>query len=65
MVVTLGTVYANTQINPTQVKSKDYTKMSTAELQTEVEKLSNQGNLPAQMGFELMKRWTAPKKEVN
>jgi hypothetical protein len=64
LVVTLGTVYANNQTTTT-VKSKDYTQMSTTQLQIAVEKLSNEGNLPSEMGFELMRRWTESKKEVN
>ena len=69
LVITLGTVYANNtmSINNTQekVKVKHYTQMSTSELQIEVEKLSNQGKLPFEMGLELMNRWTETKKEVN
>lgn len=67
LVVTLGTVYASNHLNldNTKTEKKHYTKMSTSELQIEVEKLSNQGKLPAEMGFELMKRWTETKKEVN
>lgn len=69
LVITLGTVYANNTMsinNPQEkVKVKHYTQMSTSELQIEVEKLSNQGKLPFEMGLELMNRWTETKKEVN
>jgi cell division protein FtsL len=37
--------------------TKPYSIMSTQELQIEVEKLSQSGNLPFEMGLELMKRW--------
>ena len=60
LVLTLGLVYANTSL-----KTVNYKNMSTTELQIQVEKLSNQGKLPAEMGFELMKRWTVSNKEVN
>ena len=67
LVVTLGTVYAsnNMSFSNTKTEVKHFTKMSTTELQIEVEKLSNQGNLPFEMGLELMNRWTETKNEVN
>ena len=41
----------------TQEPTKHYTQMSTHELQVTVEKLSQTGELPFEMGLELMKRW--------
>jgi len=38
--------------------SSNYSTMTTQELQIQVEKLSQAGNLPFEMGLELMKRWT-------
>ena len=35
----------------------DYSMMSTVELEKEVELLSINGELPLEMGLELMKRW--------
>ncbi len=63
LVVTVGTVYASNQLNVND--TKNYKQMTTAELQIQVEKLSNQGNLPFEMGLELMNRWTETKKEIN
>ena len=66
LVLTLGIVYAS---NSTKAQNSDltmtYKNMSTTELQIEVEKLSNQGQLPFAMGKELMSRWSAPQNEVN
>ncbi len=36
----------------------EYTHMSTNELEKEVERLTLSGNVPFEMGMELMKRWT-------
>jgi hypothetical protein len=63
LVVTLGTVYASNNMSFT--KTKDFKKMSTTELQIEVERLSAKNKLPFEMGLELMNRWTETKKEVN
>lgn len=35
-----------------------YKQMSTAELQIEVERLSNEDKLPFKMGLELIQRWS-------
>jgi len=35
----------------------NYSMMSTVELEEEVEQLSMNGDLPFEMGLELMKRW--------
>jgi len=37
--------------------TQSYSIMSTQELQIEVERLSNAGNLPFEMGLELIQRW--------
>ena len=65
LVLTLGIVYASNTAKTNNNPSMNYKNMSTTQLQIEVEKLSNQGKLPAEMGFELMKRWTVSNKEVN
>ena len=36
-----------------------YSTMSTKELEKEVERLTVRGNVPFEMGIELMKRWTS------
>ncbi len=61
---TLGILYANNS-NKKADKQIDYKKMSTTELQIEVERLSNAGKLPFEMGLELINRWTNKTKEVN
>ena len=38
--------------------STSYQYMSTTELEKEVERLTVNGNVPFEMGVELMKRWT-------
>lgn len=38
-----------------------YSMMSTVELEKKVEKLSLNGDLPFEMGMELIKRWETPK----
>ncbi len=38
--------------------NSSYETMSTAQLQTEVERQSINGDLPFEMGLELIKRWT-------
>lgn len=38
----------------------NYSMMSTAELEKEVENLSISGALPLEMGLELIKRWETP-----
>ena len=39
-------------------KTTEYKHMSTTELEKEVERLTLSGNVPFEMGVELMKRWT-------
>jgi len=49
-------------VNPEVAKitsiSTSYHTMSTTELEKEVERLTVNGNVPFEMGVELMKRWT-------
>lgn len=59
------TTYANNKDNLYSLNNKDYTTleksyqhMNTAQLQKEVETRSKIGNLPFEMGMELIKRWT-------
>ena len=63
----MSTAHASTQENIRDVKSVSdshvsvttiYQNMSTAELQKEVEKHSNNGTLSIVLGQELIKRWT-------
>ena len=39
-------------------KNLNYHSMTTEEIQLKVEKHSNSGDLPFQLGLELIKRWT-------
>lgn len=39
-------------------KHTEYKHMSTTELEKEVERLTLNGNVPFEMGVELLKRWT-------
>jgi hypothetical protein len=54
----MGIIYTTrlVQLNNT-VPEITYQEMSTAELETKVERLSQNGKLPFPMGRELMKRW--------
>ncbi|WP_373032422.1 hypothetical protein [Sulfurovum sp.] len=62
-----STIHASTQENITEVRSISnynvsvttiYQNMSTAHIQEEVEKHSNNGTLSFVLGQELIKRWT-------
>lgn len=65
LTLTLGLVYASTVISTQKEKTTlSYKDMSTTQLQIEVEKLSNEGKLPFEMGLELMKRWQTEKPTV-
>lgn len=65
LTLTLGLVYASTVISTQKEKATlSYKDMSTTQLQIEVEKLSNEGKLPFEMGLELMKRWQTEKPTV-
>lgn len=51
-----GIVYLN---NDTDTSSQTtYRNMNTTQLQIQVEKLSQKGDLPFPMGMELIQRWT-------
>ncbi|PHS35312.1 MAG: hypothetical protein COB07_13280 [Sulfurovum sp.] len=56
--ITAGIIYAVrlVELNHT-LPEITYQDISTAELQKEVERLSQNGDLPFPMGMELMKRW--------
>jgi hypothetical protein len=50
---------SDTQVgDDTMHVKKSYRDMSTSALEQEVEKLTLQGNVPFEMGLELMNRWT-------
>ena len=42
-------------------ENMNYSSMTTEEIQFEVEKHSNAGDLPFELGLELIKRWTNQK----
>ena len=44
--------------NNDTIQETPYQNMSTTQLQAEVERLSQSGELPFPMGLELIKRWT-------
>lgn len=56
-IITLA-LFTATLANANITDSKSYISMTTQELQTEVERLSIEGNLPFEMGLELLQRWT-------
>jgi hypothetical protein len=58
LLIIMGIIYTTrlVQLNNT-VPEITYQEMSTAELETKVERLSQNGKLPFPMGRELMKRW--------
>jgi len=56
--ITISIIYgANLSKNDTTLEST-YNNMSTTQLQVQVERLSQNGELPFPMGLELIKRWT-------
>ena len=56
--ITVSIVYASRLVQPNHtLEQKTYHDMSIIELQEEVEELSQNGELPFDMGCELMKRW--------
>lgn len=57
--VTVSIIYASrsVQLNTTYPQ-EPYYKMDISELQKVVEKRSHNGNLPFDMGLELIKRWS-------
>jgi hypothetical protein len=63
--ISVAMIYAFSEHNFSSVENKSktthndsYKFMSTAQLQEEVEKRSINGDLPFDMGLELIKRWT-------
>ena len=46
------------EVKPFASIATQYKSMSTSELEKEVERLTINGNVPFEMGLELMKRWT-------
>ncbi|CAA6822446.1 MAG: Unknown protein [uncultured Sulfurovum sp.] len=66
LTLTLGIVYASNIITPKEtLRQVPYSLMSTAQLQAEVEKLSTKGELPFEMGLELIKRWQSEASQVH
>lgn len=66
--LTTTMTYATTPTNNDKIDTNVQTKicltedcMSTTKLQEEVEKLSIEGELPFEMGLELIKRWSDQK----
>lgn len=61
IVAMLSYVANSEEINQTNTYKTCYTEncISTPDLQKEVERLSNEGKLPFEMGLELIKRWSA------
>lgn len=59
ILITLIIVYATGLVDLSDVSPQTtYSDMSTKQLQKEVERLSQNGDLPFPMGIELIKRWT-------
>ncbi len=63
MTVTLASANTPNNFSPTVNKDlamveTDYTTMSTAQLQEEIERRSENGDLTFAMGLELIKRWS-------
>ena len=57
--ITLSIIYAMGLLNLSDTSAQiTYSNMSTMELQEEVERLSQNGDVPFPMGMELIKRWT-------
>ena len=55
LAVTASIIYAGNNLS--QPSTLDYSKMSTTNLQIEVEKLANEHKLSLDIEHELMKRW--------
>jgi ABC-type protease/lipase transport system fused ATPase/permease subunit len=57
--MTVSIIYAAGLLNFSDTSAQiTYSNMSTMELQEEVERLSQNGDVPFRMGMELIKRWT-------
>ena len=57
-VVTLFLITLSTTCATEMVPEINYNNLSTQELEKEVERLSQSGNIPFTMGLELIERWT-------
>jgi hypothetical protein len=57
--LTVSIIYATGLVNISDTSTQiTYRNMSTIELEEEVERLSQNGDVPFPMGMELIKRWT-------
>ncbi|WP_373032427.1 hypothetical protein [Sulfurovum sp.] len=57
--ITVSIIYTSGLLNLSDTSTQiTYSNMSTMELQEEVEKLSQNEDVPFPMGMELIKRWT-------
>ena len=57
--ITVSIIYATGLVNISDTSAQiTYSNMSTTELQKEVARLSQNGDVPFPMGMELIKRWT-------
>lgn len=57
--ITVSIIYASGLVNLNDTSTQiPYSNMSTMELQEEVERLSQNGDVPFPMGMELIRRWT-------
>lgn len=62
LLVTISIVYASKLIQLNSIEPDvNYQEMETSELQIKVEELSQSGELPFEMGLELINRWTTEK----
>jgi len=63
--ITVSIIYAAGLLNFSDTSVQiTYSNMSTMELQEEVERLSQNGDVPFPMGMELIKRWTNNKVTI-
>ncbi len=57
--ITVSIIYATGFVHLDNISQETtYSNMSTMQLQIEVERLSQSGDLPFPIGMELIKRWT-------
>ena len=63
--ITVTVIYATGFVNLSDTSPKTiYSNMSTMQLQIEVERLSQNGDLPFSMGMELIQRWTKDNGDI-
>lgn len=61
--IAMSIVYASRLIEmKNRVNQPPYSEMETSLLQEEIERRSQNGNLPFEMGLELIKRWSGNKE---